>query len=178
MSSPIVFPHGDGIQKIHQDSVDAARAQKEMMAAILAAVRPLIPERTETSGGGWLCPGALGGTTWLSPKVQPDKPDGRSFGIHFIEIAGTTGVFKGADYDPPHMTLTQDGRKLDRKFPDNTHPALDGYLDYDYGFRTTSTSTAPPVLQVCVFQLGGGLAGAPPSAAVKDISLSVTSLWF
>ena len=177
-SSPFLSPLGNGVQKIHQDSVEDARAQKEMMAAILAAVRPLIPETVETTSGVWYCPGALGGATWLSPEVQPSMPGGRKFGIHFIEISGTTGVFKGTDYEAPYLTLTQDGRKLDRKFPDNTRPALDGYLDYDYGFRTTSKSTSPPRLQVRIFQLGGGTTGAPPSTAVKDLSLSVTSLWF
>lgn len=177
-SSPFNFPYGDGRQVLHDMSVQSRRAERELPASMLAALLPLIPETVETASGVWYCPGALGGTTWLSPEVQPSMPEGRKFGIHFIEVSGTTGVFKGTDYEAPYLTLTQDGRKLDRKFPDNTHPALDGYLDYDYGFRTTSKSASPPRLQVRIFQLGGGTTGAPPSTAVKDLSLSVTSLWF
>lgn len=179
-SSPFVFPHGDGRQALHGMGVQSSRAEKEIPASVLEAVRPLVPVRTDTVSDVWTCPGSLGASVWRSPVVQPEMPEGRRFGIHFIEVTGGTGVFRGTDSLPPWLLLFQDDRKVDRRFPDQVRMVTDGYLEYDYGYTATTRSVSSPTQwQLRAYVLGGDVgSGGPPSAEVRNLSLSVTSLWF
>lgn len=178
--SPFVYPIGDGIQAIHDREVQAERAQRELPAATFGSIRPLSPELDVTGDGGWTCPGGLDGTVWASPVVQADRPDGRRFGVHCIEVDGSTGPVDPKVAEPPQMRLVVDGRAIDNITPIPAKPTADQRYEYSYTASRSITGTGSPQVQLMAHQAGGdpGTKTALPAAQVGNLSIRITSIWF
>lgn len=178
--SPFVYPVGDGIQVIHEREIQAARAQKELPAATFDSLRPLSPALDVTGDGGWTCPGGLDSTVWASPVVQPDRPDGRRFGVHCIEVDGSTGPVDPKIAEPPQMRLVVDGRTIDNILPVATKATADLRREYSYTASRSITGTASPQVQIMAYQVGGDLETktALPTVQVAGLSIRITSIWF
>lgn len=179
-SSPFVFPHGDGCQALHDMSVQARRAGKENPASVLESVKPLVPEWAQIDEGGWTCPPDLHNREWRSPTVTTVMPQGRRMGMHIIETRGVTDEIDLYKYTAPFYFIYIDGARISqRRYPDNISTTSGASQAYSYAYSYTTAKQGPITVQMLITALNPkDVPGFLPSAQVRDIGITITTIWF